>query len=163
MLNLAVRNTNKVIREKSKNENIRLGRIFTKKDAARLMAKFCEIPAKETIYVLDPGAGTGILSAAIVEKICRDMYDVTKVIYLDCYETDTAFTPMLKKSLEAIRKKCRHDYDVKLFVTIYPENYLTDAKTAEEVSELWAAALNLDICMQLTTTLWKVMMQRQVN
>ena len=125
MLNLAVRNTNKVIREKSKNENIRLGRIFTKKDAARLMAKFCEIPAKETIYVLDPGAGTGILSAAIVEKICRDMYDVTKVIYLDCYETDTAFTPMLKKSLEAIRKKCRHDFGIKLIYTVSEESFLT--------------------------------------
>ena len=31
MLNLAVRNTAKLVREKSKSENIRLGRLFTKK------------------------------------------------------------------------------------------------------------------------------------
>ena len=36
MLNLAVRNTGKLIREKSKSENIRLGRIFTKKDTEAL-------------------------------------------------------------------------------------------------------------------------------
>ena len=124
MLNLAVRNTNKVIREKSKTENVRLGRSFTKKDAARLMAKLCDIPSKEIIYVLDPGAGTGILSAAIVEKICRDMYDVAKEIHLDCYENNSDFTPMLKKSLEAIRKKCRRDFGIKLIYKIYEESFL---------------------------------------
>ena len=40
MLNLAVRNTGKLIRERSKAENVRLGRLFTKKDTARLMAEY---------------------------------------------------------------------------------------------------------------------------
>ena len=43
MLNLAVRNTGKLIREKSKSENIRLGRLFTKKDTARLMASMLKL------------------------------------------------------------------------------------------------------------------------
>ena len=72
MLNLAVRNTGKLIREKSKSENIRLGRLFTKKDTARLMAAMLDIDENKTAFtVLDPGAGTGILSAAIVEEICK--------------------------------------------------------------------------------------------
>ncbi len=128
MLNLAVRNTGKLIREKSKSENIRLGRLFTKKDTARLMADMLTIDPDKTVYtILDPGAGTGILSAAVVEKICTSSKEC-KQIFLTCYENNPIFLPMLEDNLERIRKKCRHDYDVKLFVTIYPENYLTDAK-----------------------------------
>ncbi len=128
MLNLAVRNTGKLIREKSKAENIRLGRLFTKKDTARLMASMLELdPARTAYTVLDPGAGTGILSAAIVEKICESCPSCRQ-IFLTCYESDPTFIPMLRDNLERIRKKARHDYNVKLFVTVYEENYLTDSK-----------------------------------
>ncbi len=128
MLNLAVRNTGKLIREKSKSENVRLGRIFTKKDTARLMASMLDIDPKKTAYtVLDPGAGTGILSAAVIESICERAKSC-KQIFLTCYELCDAFIPMLRDNLERIRKKCRHDYGVKLFVTIYEENYIVDAK-----------------------------------
>lgn len=128
MLSLAVRNTGKLIREKSKSQNVRLGRLFTKKDTARLMANMIKIDAKKTAYtILDPGAGTGILSAAAVEKICKDA-PACRQIFLTCYENNPTFLPMLEDNLERVRKKCRHDYDVRLFVTIYPENYLTDAK-----------------------------------
>lgn len=128
MLNLAVRNTGKLIREKSKSENIRLGRLFTKKDTARLMAEMLVIDKKKASYtILDPGAGTGILAAAAIEHVCKNAREC-KQIFLTCYENDPIFLPMLEDNLERIRKKCRHDYDIKLFVTIYPENYLTDAK-----------------------------------
>ena len=128
MLNLAVRNTGKLIREKSKSENIRLGRIFTKKDTARLMASMLDIDEKKTAFtVLDPGAGTGILSAAAVEEICRRA-PLCKQIFLSCYEVCEEFIPMLEDNLERIRKKCRHDYNVKLFVSIYNENYVVDSK-----------------------------------
>lgn len=128
MLNLAVRNTGKLIREKSKSQNVRLGRLFTKKDTARLMANMIITDKNKTAYtILDPGAGTGILSAAAVEKICKDAPKCEQ-IFLTCYENDPAFLPMLEDNLERVRKKCRHDYNVKLFVTIYPENYLIDSK-----------------------------------
>ncbi len=128
MLNLAVRNTGKLIREKSKSENVRLGRLFTKKDTARLMADMISIDKARTAYtILDVGAGTGILSAAAVEKICRECRAVEQ-IFLTCYENNEDFADMLEDNLERIRKKCRHDYNVKLFVTVYRENYLTDSK-----------------------------------
>ena len=128
MLNLAVRNTGKLIREKSKSENVRLGRLFTKKDTARLMASMLNIDEKKTAFtVLDPGAGTGILSAAVVEEICKRAPDC-KQIFLTCYEICDDFIPMLEDNLERIRKKCRHDYGVKLYVTVYQENYIVDAK-----------------------------------
>ena len=129
MLSLAIRNTNKLIREKSKSENIRLGRLFTKKDTASLMADMIKLTDsdKNAFTVLDPGAGTGILSAAVIEHICKNAPQC-KQIFLTCYENNEDFLPMLRDNIERIRKKCRHDYDVKLFATIYPENYLTDAK-----------------------------------
>lgn len=128
MLNLAVRNTGKLIKEKSKSENKRLGRLFTKKDTARLMASMLDIPENKTAFtVLDPGAGTGILSAAAVEEICKRAPSA-KQIFLTCFENNEEFIPMLEDNLERIRKKCRHDYDVKLYVTVYNENYIVDSK-----------------------------------
>lgn len=128
MLALAVRNTGKLIREKSKSENIRLGRLFTKKDTARLMAEMLNLDEARTVYtILDPGAGTGILTAAAVEEICKKCPSC-KQIFVTCYENDPVFLPLLKDNLERIRKKCRHDYSVKLFITVYEENYLTDSK-----------------------------------
>ncbi|MBR5139975.1 MAG: hypothetical protein IKV16_02865, partial [Clostridia bacterium] len=128
MLNLAVRNTGKLIRERSKSENIRLGRLFTKKDTARLMADMARLDKTKTAYtLLDVGAGTGILSAALVERICKECRAV-KQIFLTCYESNDDFSDMLEDNLERIRKKCRHDYDVRLFVTVYRENYLTESK-----------------------------------
>lgn len=128
MLNLAVRNTYKLIREKSQSDNVRLGRLFTKKDTARLMAGMLSLDPKRTVYtILDPGAGTGILSAALVEEICKRCPSC-KQIFLTCYEVCDDFIPMLEDNLERIRKKCRHDYGVKLFVTVYNENYVTESK-----------------------------------
>ena len=88
------------------------------------MAELCEVPQKEDVYVLDAGAGTGILSAAIVEKICKDGKDTVKQIFLTCYETDEELIPALKDNLERVRKKCRHDYKIKLKVEISSESFL---------------------------------------
>ena len=127
MLNLAVRNTAKLIREKSKSDNVRLGRLFTKKDNARLMAGMLRLDDTKTVYtILCPGAGTGILAAAAIEEICKK-YSACKQIFITCFENDETFIPMLKDNLERIRKKCRHDYNVKLYITVYEENYLTDS------------------------------------
>ena len=128
MLSLAVRNTGKLIREKSKEENIRLGRLFTKKASAAYMAGMISLDEKRSAYtILDPGAGTGILSAAVIERICNECPEC-KQIFLTAYESNDTFCDMLEDNLERIRKKCRHDYGVKLYVTVYRENYLIESK-----------------------------------
>ena len=145
MLNLAVRNTNKIIREKSKTENVRLGRLFTKKDTARLMAELCEIPDKEKLYILDPGAGTGILAAALIEKICKSGNSNIKEIYLTCYETNPDFLPMLRNNLERIRKKCRHDFKIKLISNISDKSFLIDCADSYRESLFADENLKYDI------------------
>ncbi len=128
MLSLAVRNTAKLVREKSKTENIRLGRLFSKKDTARLMADMLTLDSTKNVYtILVPGAGTGILAAAAIEAVCKGAPSA-KQIFVTCYENDPVFIPVLEDNLERIRKKCRHDYGVKLYITVYEENYLTDSK-----------------------------------
>lgn len=128
MLNMACRNTAKLVRAKSSSDNVRLGRLFTKKDTARRMAAMFALNGESNACtVLDPGAGTGILSAALIERICKEA-PRCKQIFLTCYENDETYLPMLKDNLERIRKKCRHDYDVRLFITVYEENYITCAK-----------------------------------
>ena len=64
---MAVRNTGKLIREKSKSENIRLGRLFTKKDTARLMASMIELDKSKT-YVVYCGVGYRAYNSALFLK-----------------------------------------------------------------------------------------------
>ncbi len=128
MLNMTVRNTAKLIRAKSKSENVRLGRFFTKKETARLMANMLTLDDNKTAYtVLDPGAGTGILASAAIEEICKRCPNC-KQIFVTCYENNPDFVPMLQDNLERVRKKARHDYDVRVYVTIYEENYITESQ-----------------------------------
>ena len=128
MLNMTVRNTAKLIRSKSKSENVRLGRFFTKKETARLMANMLTLDESKTAYtVLDPGAGTGILTAAVIEEICTRCKSCRQ-IFVTCYENNPEFVDMLQDNLERVRKKARHDYDVRVYVTIYEENYITESQ-----------------------------------
>ncbi len=131
MLSLAVRNSKKLIREKSASDNIRIGRFFTKKETARLMASTLHRAPKASVSLLDPGAGTGILSAAAIESLCQ-MGGVSE-IFLTCYENNPMFLPMLTNNLERIRKKARHDYHVKVRIDIREENFLL-----AEYPEDWA-------------------------
>jgi adenine-specific DNA-methyltransferase len=131
MLKLAVRNTKKIIRQMTKEAGTRLGRFFTKMDTARQMASAFTFPQKKSVSVLDAGAGTGILSGAIIEEICHQ--GGIGEIYLTCYETDPLYLPMLANNLERIRKKARHDYHVKVRITIYEEDFLTTPHNLDEL------------------------------
>lgn len=130
MLNMAVRNTRKLIREKSASDNIRLGRFFTKKETAALMAgMFTFEETKPELSVLDPGAGTGILSAALLEAICLGR--AAAAVRLVCYENSTVYLPMLRNNLERLRKRCRREYGVRVTWEVREENFLLAPKDAE--------------------------------
>lgn len=122
MLSLALRNTRKLIRAFSASDNIRIGRNFTKRDTAVFMAGLFSTDASEVVSVLDPGAGTGILSAAFVERLCAE--GAVKEIHLTLCENSTDYLPMLKNNIERIRKKCRRQYGVKLIYTIEEDNFI---------------------------------------
>ena len=85
MLNTAVRNTGKLIRETVKTEGRRIGNRFTKKPMARLLSTFPDYAERESVTLLDAGAGTGILTAACVEAMAQAG---VKEIHADLYETE---------------------------------------------------------------------------
>ena len=130
MLNLAVRNTKKLIRERSREENIRIGRFFTKKGSAALMSVMARGASKESVSILDPGAGTGILSAALLERLC--LGGGLKAVRLVCYENDAMMLPMLENNLTRLRRRAKHDHGVRLSFEIRRENFVLSAKEEEE-------------------------------
>ena len=132
MLKTAVRNTRKLIRATSQAENIRLGRFFTKRDTAARMAEMVRPATAETVCVLDPGAGTGILSAALCERLCAE--GTVREIHLVLYENCAAYLPILRRNLEAMRKKCRRLYGVKLIADVREENYVLAMKEDYQIS-----------------------------
>lgn len=89
------------------------GQFFTPPVVAEFMAGLNDI-SKQTISILDPGAGIGILSVALIEKLSKK----SKVgkISLTCYETDKKVLPFLNLLLDETKKelkaKIELDYEI---------------------------------------------------
>ena len=95
------------------------GQFFTSKETAEFMAGLFDVPTDKTeITILDPGAGSGILSAALVERF--QSVRVLQKINLTCYETDEKIIPLLRSNLEWI---CLQSV-VPLQYKIISENYI---------------------------------------
>ena len=73
------------------------GQYFTPPEVATFMAELGDMNDTATVRVLDPGAGTGILSCAACERLAQSR-DI-KTIELDVYEMDPCLTGMLEDVL----------------------------------------------------------------
>ncbi|MDR2105263.1 MAG: Eco57I restriction-modification methylase domain-containing protein, partial [Deferribacteraceae bacterium] len=118
MLDYVVEQTDKYIISKPKSERKVLGQFFTSKATARFMASLFDMPRQCIIKLLDPGAGSGILSAALIEAIER--YDNSLQVELTCYETNPDVIALLRSNLEYIRQKSR----LRLSLRIVDEHYI---------------------------------------
>jgi adenine-specific DNA-methyltransferase len=77
----------------------RLGQFFTPAAAADLIAQVPRLPNRGTLKVLDPGAGVGSLSAALVARVAAEAPDLK--IHITAVETDTSLIPTLRETLKA--------------------------------------------------------------
>ena len=73
------------------------GQFFTCPETAKFMAGLFTIPQKESISILDPGAGTGLLTIALLERIEHESH--IKNITITCYENDSNILTLLKDNL----------------------------------------------------------------
>lgn len=120
LLDRVVESTTEYIETMPKTLRKKYGQFFTSKETAVFMAGLFNISEDRTdISVLDPGAGSGILSVALLERI--DTLSVKKV-NLVCYENDDKIIPILKDNLEY----AKNNVSFQLTYEIRNENYILD-------------------------------------
>jgi adenine-specific DNA-methyltransferase len=83
-----------------KRQNI-LGQYFTPAPAAALIASMPHLPRSGALRVLDPGAGTGMLSAALVARLLAE--SPLAEIHIVAVECDTSVLPHLLATLTLCR------------------------------------------------------------
>ncbi|MCM1077463.1 MAG: Eco57I restriction-modification methylase domain-containing protein [Bacteroides sp.] len=113
-----VRNTNDFIANVPKSKRKKFGQFFTAASTARFMANLFKIDSsKNHLELLDAGAGTGILSAALLDYIFKNGFKGS--VHLTCYETDGDVLPILEKNLLLAKETYRIDFSIR------KENYIT--------------------------------------
>ena len=103
MLEKIIENTSEYIDSMPKTERKKYGQFFTSIETARYMAELFEIPVtQDKISILDAGAGSGILSCAMIERL--EYIDTVKKIEVFCYETDRNVMSLLQKNLNIAKE-----------------------------------------------------------
>ena len=85
------------------NQKKQLGQFFTPASIAVFMASLFNIKSKETIRLLDAGAGIGSLSAAFLDRCISSNLNFNK-IELDAFEIDSQLHSYLSNTLEQFKK-----------------------------------------------------------
>jgi len=125
MLRKVIENTDRFMSSVPKSKRKKYGQFFTNVTTARFMASLFNFDfSKEGLGILDAGAGTGILSAAVVQKLKSDGYKGH--IHLTCYETDEHVLPLLEENLSVLKEMSEVTY------TIKKENYITSQSFAPD-------------------------------
>ena len=96
------------------------GQFFTPDTVATFMAGLAELQQKSTIRLLDPGAGVGILSAAICDHIST--LDKRIQIHVDAIENDKEVVPYLQILLAECQRACKASGQLMTF-KIYDEDF----------------------------------------
>ena len=130
MIDLVMRATNDYIAQMPKAQRKKYGQFFTSKNTAVYMAGLFTLdPSKHNISILDAGAGSGILSAALVERL-QDAQEL-KHIRMVCYENDPNVIGLLKQNLTIIQENSA----IPVEVEIKEDNYIL-SQTADYNSML---------------------------
>ncbi|MCM1046410.1 MAG: Eco57I restriction-modification methylase domain-containing protein [Candidatus Gastranaerophilales bacterium] len=120
MLDCIIERTNKYIDSMPKKERKKYGQFFTSKETARFMAKLYDIPDnKSKVSILDAGAGSGILSCALIERL--EQVASVQMIELTCYENDDNILGLLEDNLHTCQINSQKD----VLIHIIRDNYIT--------------------------------------
>lgn len=128
LVSYVVAQTNSYIKSMPKTLRKSYGQFFTSAETAVFMASLFKIPRKKSLTILDPGAGAGILSAALIERLLRDKY--VESIELVCYENDKNILEQLRSNLAWIQ----HNSNKKVSYNIIKDNYILSQKKITTVN-----------------------------
>lgn len=112
--------TNEYIEQMPKQVRKKNGQFFTSKETALFMASLFDLPLdKKEVSILDPGAGSGILTAALVQKII----EAKKIenIKITCYDTNEDILGLLDENLSWIKEHSSVEIEYKIIT----DNYIT--------------------------------------
>ena len=124
LLKEALMRTQHFVFAHTKAERKAYGQFFTPSATAAFMASLFDLPLGEPcLRILDAGAGSGILSVALVERLLGEGY--TGRIELTCYETDPHILLLLENNLRLLSNKG-------VRCTLLVENYITSQPFAAE-------------------------------
>lgn len=129
MLEEIIKNTVKYKSSSSDKEQKAKGQFFTGIRTAEFMAGLYT-PKTRNIKVLDPGAGNGLLAAALVEKLMyANRCDSLEITFI---ENDPKIIPTLKKTANIIKRHCKDR--VRCKISFIQENFiLADIKNTFDV------------------------------
>ena len=130
MLNHVIRTTMAYLDSMPKTKRKKIGQFFTSLEAARFMAGLFLVPEQQHLDVLDPGTGSAILTAALMERLST--HSSLASVSLICYETEPAILALLKDNLDYIKANVPFE----LNYTIISENYITSQQNPKPMADL---------------------------
>ena len=81
-----------------------LGQFSSPRPVADLLASFVEFSGRE-VRMLEAGAGSGILIAAVVQRAC-EAERAPRQFFVDAWEVDEAVLPGLRRTLDDCKQRC---------------------------------------------------------
>lgn len=118
MIDYVFQSTTEYIDRMPKSLRKKYGQFFTSPETAAFMSNLFTIPHQDTISVLDPGAGSGILSVALIERLQNEP-SISRVDVV-CYENDPSILELLQSNLDWA---CKHSNKTVSF-QIITDNYI---------------------------------------
>lgn len=119
LLDYVIQSTSEYVEEMPKTKRKKYGQFFTSKETAVFMADLFDVPENNTrVNILDAGAGSGILSVALIERLQR--FPNLENINLVCYENDLSIIELLKKNLNWVQQHSKIPFEYE----IREENYI---------------------------------------
>ena len=117
--------TSNYIEQMPKAQRKSYGQFFTSCETAQFMARLFDLDSiPSTVSILDPGAGSGMLATALIERLAQ-MPKVT-AIDLVCYENDPQVLPLLRSNLAWVKEHCQ----IELTYQIKADNYILSQAAA---------------------------------
>lgn len=118
MIDHVFQNTTKYIDQMPKSLRKKYGQFFTSPETAAFMASLFTVPQQETISILDPGSGSGMLSVGLIERMQSE--PAINKIELTCYENDPNILELLHSNLDWV---CQHS-EKQISYQVITDNYI---------------------------------------
>ena len=115
ILETVCQRTDTFISQMPKEQRKRYGQFFTSMATARFMASLLTLDSDaDAVNALDAGAGSGILSAALAERM-DTLLRHGQTLRIVCYENDENILPLLRENLETVCRECRShiEYEIR--------------------------------------------------